>query len=155
MKIKLFVLAAIMTALFITGSLFSQEYQGRNRNDEVGKRDRIKEKLNLTEEQIDKIEDLKLSHRKEIIDLRAEVEKKEVELEELKSNHNFSREAYLSKTNEIISAKNKLEIARANHQMDVYQLLDENQKKEWNKMTRMMHDRKHKEVREIRENNLK
>jgi hypothetical protein len=152
MKSKILVLAAVLAALLISGNLFSQEFREGNRErDEFRNRERIQEKLNLSTEQVDKIEALKLSHRKEMIGLRADVEKKEVELEELKYTLNFSRDAYLNKINEIISAKNKIELARANHQMDVYQLLDDNQKQEWNKMTRMMHERKHKVVRKMRD----
>ena len=152
MKSKILVLAAVLAALLISGNLFSQEFhQGNRERDGMRNRDRIQEKLNLSTEQVDKIEALKLSHRKEMIGLRADVEKKEVELEELKNTLNFSRDAYLNKINEIISAKNKIELARANHQMDVYQLLDDNQKQEWNKMTRMMHERKHKVVRKMRD----
>lgn len=152
MKSKILVLAAVLAALLISGNLFSQEFhQGNRERDGMRNRDRIQEKLNLSTEQVDKIEALKLSHRKEMIGLRADVEKKEVELEELKYTLNFSRDAYLNKINEIISAKNKIELARANHQMDVYQLLDDNQKQEWNKMTRMMHERKHKVVRKMRD----
>jgi hypothetical protein len=152
MKSKILVLAAVLAALLISGNLFSQEFREGNRErDEFRNRERIQEKLNLSTEQVDKIEALKLSHRKEMIGLRADVEKKEVELEELKYTLNFSRDAYLNKINEIISAKNKIELAGANHQMDVYQLLDDNQKQEWNKMTRMMHERKHKVVRKMRD----
>lgn len=152
MKSKILVLAAVLAALLISGNLFSQEFREGNRErDEFRNRERIQEKLNLSTEQVDKIEALKLSHRKEMIGLIADVEKKEVELEELKNTLNFSRDAYLNKINEIISAKNKIELARANHQMDVYQLLDDNQKQEWNKMTRMMHERKHKVVRKMRD----
>ena len=155
MKSKILVLAAVLAALLISGNLFSQEFREGNRErDEFRNRERIQEKLNLSTEQVDKIEALKLSHRKEMIGLRADVEKKEVELEELKYILNFSRDAYLNKINEIISAKNKIELARANHQMDVYQLLDDNQKQEWNKMTRMMHERKHKVVRKMRDRNF-
>ena len=155
MKSKILVLAAVLAALLISGNLFSQEFREGNRErDEFRNRERIQEKLNLSTEQVDKIEALKLSHRKEMIGLRADVEKKEVELEELKNTLNFSRDAYLNKINEIISAKNKIELARANHQMDVYQLLDDNQKQEWNKMTRMMHERKHKVVRKMRDRNF-
>jgi Spy/CpxP family protein refolding chaperone len=85
-----------------------------------------------------------------MIDLRASLEKKEVELAELKNTLNFSRDAYMNKINEIIAAKDKIEIARANHQMDVYQLLTDQQKKEWVKITDRMHDRKHREVRKMR-----
>ena len=155
MKSKILVLAAVLAALLISGNLFSQEFREGNRErDEFRNRERIQEKLNLSTEQVDKIEALKLSHRKEMIGLIADVEKKEVELEELKNTLNFSRDAYLNKINEIISAKNKIELARANHQMDVYQLLDDNQKQEWNKMTRMMHERKHKVVRKMRDRNF-
>ena len=152
MKSKLLVFAVVLAALLISGNLFSQEFhQGNRERDGMRNRDRIQEKLNLSEEQIDKIEALRLSHKKEMINLKADVELKEVELEQLKSSVNFSREAYLNKINEIISAKNRIELAWANHQMDVYQLLDENQKKEWNKTTRMMHERKHKVVRKMRD----
>ena len=155
MKSKLLVFAAVLATLLISGNLFSQEFREGNRErDEFRNRERIQEKLNLSTEQVDKIEALKLSHRKEMIGLIADVEKKEVELEELKYTLNFSRDAYLNKINEIISAKNKIELARANHQMDVYQLLDDNQKQEWNKMTRMMHERKHKVVRKMRDRNF-
>lgn len=152
MKSKILVLGAVLAVLMISGNLFSQEFrQGNRERDEMRKGDRIQEKLNLSDKQVDKIEELKLSHRKEMISLRADIESKEVDQEELKSGLNFTREEYLKKVNEIISAKNKLELARANHQMDVYQLLDDNQKQEWNKMTRMMHERKHKVVRKIRD----
>jgi Spy/CpxP family protein refolding chaperone len=152
MKSKLLVFAVVLAALLISGNLFSQEFHHGNRErDGMRNRDRIQEKLNLSEEQIDKIEALRLSHKKEMINLNADVELKEVELEQLKSSVNFSREAYLNKVNEIITAKNKIALARANHQMDVYQLLDDNQKKEWNKTTRMMHERKHKVVRKMRD----
>lgn len=155
MKSKILVLTAVLGALLISGNLFSQEFrQGNRERDEFRNRERIQEKLNLSDEQVNKIEELKLSHRKEMIGLRADVEKKEVELEELKNSLNFSRDAYLNKINEIISGKNKIELARANHQMDVYQLLDDKQKQEWNKMTRMMHERKHKVVRKMRDRNF-
>ena len=152
MKSKIIIFATVLAALLISGNLFSQEFrQGNRERQEMRKGDRIQEKLNLSDEQVDKIEELKLSHRKEMISLRADIEMKEVDQEELKNGLNFTREEYLKKVNEIISAKNKLELARANHQMDVYQLLDDNQKQEWNKMTRMMHERKHKVVRKMRD----
>ena len=155
MKSKLLVLVTVLAALLISGNLFSQEFrQGNREREEFRNKDRIQEKFNLSSEQVDKIETLKLSHRKDMISLRADIEMKEIELEELKNDVNFSREAYLKKVNEIISVKNKLELARANHQMDIYQLLDENQKQEWNKMTRMMHDKKHRMVRKIRDNDI-
>jgi len=151
MKTNLIILTVFLSALFISGNIYSQEFPGKNREKRMMEfKDKMKDRLNLTDEQMDKIEALKLSHRKEMIDLRANLEKKEVELAELKNTLNFSRDSYMNKINEIIAAKNKIEIARANHQMDVYQLLTDQQKKEWNKITEMMHNTKHREVRKMR-----
>lgn len=155
MKSRIFLFTAILSLIFIAGNIFSQEFRGRERDrDEMGIRDRIEEKLNLTDDQVNKIESLRLDNRKDMIGLRADVEKKEIELEELKNTINYSRDEYLKKVNEIISVKNNIDLARANHQMDIYQLLDENQKKEWNKMTHKMHDRKHRIMRKMKEKSI-
>ena len=151
MKVNSIILTLLLGALFISGTIYAQEFPGKNREKRMMQfKEQVKDRLNLTDEQKDKIETLKFSHQKEMIDLRANLEKKEVELAELKSTVNFSRDAYLNKINEIIAAKNKIEIASANHKMDVYQLLTDQQKKEWVKMTDRMHEMKHREVRKMR-----
>ena len=151
MKTKLIILTVILSTFLISGNIYAQEFPGKNREKRMMEfKDQMKDRLNLTEDQMDKIEALKLTHRKEMIDLRANLEKKEIELAELKNTLNFSRDAYMNKINDIIASKNKIEIARANHQMDVYQLLTDQQKKEWNKMTERMHDMKHRVVRKMK-----
>ena len=151
MKANSIILTLLLSALFITGTIYAQEYSGKSRErHKMEFKEQMKDRLNLTDEQQDKIEALKLSNQKEMIDLKANLEKKEVELAELKNTLNFSRDAYMNKINEIIAAKNKIEIARANHQMDVYQLLTDQQKKEWVKMTNRVHDMRHREFRKMR-----
>ena len=81
-----------------------------------------------------------------MIDLKANLEKKEVEMAELKNKVNYTREEFLNKVNEIISARNSIAISLANHQMDVYQLLDDNQKKEWNKFSGEFGERREKRI---------
>jgi hypothetical protein len=155
MRPKLIFFAAVLTAFLISGNIFSQGFPGgKKEKNEMWNKERIKEKLNLSDEQVDKIEALQLSHRKEMINLKSDVELKEVELTELKSTINFTRDAYLNKVKEIIAAKDKIALAQANHKMDIYQLLDDNQKKEWNKMSGMMHDRKHKMMRKMRDKDI-
>jgi hypothetical protein len=51
---------------------------------------------------------------------------------ELKNKGNYTRDDYLAKTKELIDLKNKIHLARATHQMDVYELLDDSQKEIWN-----------------------
>ena len=131
MKVNSIILTLLLSALFISGTIYAQEFPGKKREKRMMEfKDKMKDKLNLSDEQKDKIETLKFNHQKEMIDLRANLEQKEVELAELKNTLNFSRDAFLNKINEISTAKNKIEIARANHQMDVYQILNDQQKKE-------------------------
>ncbi len=146
MKRKTIVFIAILSAFLVSQSLFAQEMrQGRDRD-----QFKIHQKLNLTEEQQEKADIMKLAHRKEMVDLKANLEKKEIEMAELKNKGNYTREEFLSKTNEIISARNKIALSMANHQMDVYQILDETQKKEWNKFSGNFGERKEKRMMKMR-----
>jgi hypothetical protein len=131
MRTRMFIIIAILSALVISQYLFAQEMTQERHRDQL----KIHQKLNLTEEQQEKAEVLKLTHRKEMIDLKANLEKKELEMAELKNKGNYAREEFLNKVNEIISARNEIAISLANHQMDVYQLFDDTQKKEWNKFS--------------------
>jgi Spy/CpxP family protein refolding chaperone len=109
---------------------------GNGYGDRDGKRDRdrdrIHEKLNLNDEQETKIEDLRISHQKEMIEIKAELGKKELELQELKNKGEYTREEYIGKIKELSEFRNRIQLARANHQMDVYELLDPEQKATWN-----------------------
>lgn len=94
-------------------------------------RDRMEERLNLTEAQIAKVEELRTNHQKKMIDLKANLEKKEVELKALRRSDKLNRSDLLKLTKEISEIKNAMAAEMANHQMDIYELLDNNQKKIW------------------------
>jgi len=146
------VVIAILSAFLISQNLFAQDKMERQID-----RDKfqIHQKLNLTEEQQVKVDALRFGHQKDMIDLKANLEKKEVDMAELKNNGSYTREDFLNKVNEIISAKNKIALSMANHQMDVYQILDENQKKEWNKFSHNFGERREKRVmRKMRDKNV-
>lgn len=71
-----------------------------------------------------------------MVKLRAELELKELEMKKLKTAEKFSRNDVLNLTKEINEIKGKIELARTNHRMDVYDILDANQKKIWIEMDR-------------------
>ena len=113
----------------------------------------LKDQLNLSEEQEKKIEVLKLSHEEVMIKFRTDLELKELEIHKLKSSEKFSRSAMINITKEISAIKNDIALARLNHQMDVYDLLDVSQRKIWldkqdqfghmkHKMKNKMHERR-------------
>jgi Spy/CpxP family protein refolding chaperone len=143
MRIKIFALIAIISALLVSQDLFAQEMMVHKRN---SNQMQIHQKLNLTEEQQDKVDVLRLTHQKEMVDLKANLEKRKIEMAELKNKGNYTREEFLSKTDEIISARNKIALSLANHQMDVYQILDETQKKEWNRFSKNFGERREKRM---------
>ncbi len=143
MKSGLFASIVIVLTVIIVQSGFTQERM-KCRND--GNHFQVFEKLNLTESQQDQIVTLKLTHQMEMIDLKANLQKKKLQMAELKNNGNYTREAFIDNVEAINSVKNEIAISRANFQMDIYQLLDDNQKKEWNKCSFNFGERKQKRM---------
>ena len=92
------------------------------------------EKLNLTDEQKAAVEKLKLKHQEEMIDLKADLEKKELALKELTNNGNYSRDDFVNAVKAISAAKNNIALSFANHRMDIYELLTPEQKKTFDNM---------------------
>jgi Spy/CpxP family protein refolding chaperone len=138
---KLF--AALIAGFFVLSAtnIPAQGYgygRGFGERDGFRDRDRIHEKLNLSEEQKSKIEDLKIDHRREMIELKSELEIKELELQELRVKGNYTRDEYIAKVTELGEIRNKMNLAKANHQMDIYALLDNSQKEIWNEMQKIL-----------------
>ncbi|RKY95870.1 MAG: hypothetical protein DRQ13_06495 [Ignavibacteriae bacterium] len=92
------------------------------------------EKLNLTDTQKDAVEELHFSHKREMIDLKAALELKQLDKQELLNKGNYTRDDYLGKVTALSNAKDKMALAKANHRMDVYDLLTEEQRKTFDEM---------------------
>ena len=134
---NLFVLMVAGVFILSALSVLGQGYgYGNDYGDKDGKRyrdkDRIHEKLNLTDEQENKIEGLRINHQKQMIDFRAELDKKELELQELNNKGEYTRDEFIAKIKELSEIRNRMQLAGANHQMDIYELLDPEQKATWN-----------------------
>jgi Spy/CpxP family protein refolding chaperone len=131
MKSKIFLIVFALLSL----PLISQGYAQRQRMEMKEKmQERMEAKLNLTDAQKAKIDELRTNHQKKMIDLKANLEKKELELRSLRQSDKLNRNDFLKLTKEISEIKNSIAQERANHQMDVYELLDNNQKKIWREM---------------------
>ena len=125
-------LIIVLSVLFMI-SVFNQQVLSQKRDHSKSKNYRMdmKAQLNLSEDQEKKIEALKLSQEEKMIKLKSEMELKDLEMRKLKSSDKFSRTEIINLTKDINAIKNEMALARANHQMDVYDLLDENQRKIW------------------------
>jgi len=148
-KIQIIAIAfSFIVMLFVSPSIYGQMGM-QNPGQKMHKSDFHKgdfkkmmfEKLNLTDEQKDAVEKLKLKHQSEMIDLKADLEKKELAMKELKNSGNYSREEFVSTVKSISTAKNNIAISMANHRMDVYELLTPEQKKTFDNMNPMFEGR--------------
>ena len=128
MKKLIFVLAV----LFAVASLNQEAYSQKGDNPKSKNfRMNLKEQLNLSEDQEKKIEALRLTQEESMIKFRSDLELKKLEIRKLKASDNFSRSEMINRTKEINAIKNNMALTRVNHQMDVYELLDESQRKIW------------------------
>ena len=136
-KLNLAGIAAILfIALISTQFSYGQmERRGMNQGDH---HKMMMEKLNLTDTQKEAVEVLHFSHKREMIDLKAALEKKQLDKQELLSKGNYTRDDYLGKVTSVSDAKDKMAIAKANHRMDVYDLLTEEQRKTFDEMKGQM-----------------
>ncbi len=129
-KMKYLKCATLSLILLLSISISSYP-QMRERQRPDGFREKIKEQLNLTPEQEKKISELRLNHQERMIDLKSELEKKELQKEKILSNDQITRNDMLKITNEINEIRNRIDTERMNQEMDVYENLDNNQKMIW------------------------
>ena len=132
-KLNLAGIAAILfIALISTQISYGQmERRGMNQGDH---HKMMMEKLNLTDTQKEAVEELHFSHKREMIDLKAALDLKQLDKQELLSKGNYTRDDYLGKVTALSNAKDKMALAKANHRMDVYDLLTEEQRKTFDEM---------------------
>jgi Spy/CpxP family protein refolding chaperone len=108
------------------------------------------EQLNLNEDQKSKIQELRLQHQKSMVDLNAELKNHQLALKEIKMKKDFSRSEYLSAVEKLNEVKNKISTSHANHRMDVYEQLDNEQREKFLMMGDRMRDKAYKKHRPMR-----
>ena len=129
MKTKIFSLVLILAIIGLySGTTYSQD-KTRPKKEFFGQQ--MMQKLNLTDEQKTKIEDARLNHQKQMIDLKANLEKKMLALKELRVKGNLDRNNVIAAVKDINQAKNDIAIARVNNMMDIYDILTPEQRKTW------------------------
>ncbi len=85
----------------------------------------------MTAEQLDKMDGLRMSNIKETAPIRADLRIKEMELAALWRADKLDAKKIVAKVKEIGDLRAKLELAQVNHQLDIYNLLTPEQRKAW------------------------
>jgi len=128
---KTIIISTLTAIILFFGINSDLSAQPRHKFKERITRERIIDKLNLTEEQKDKISELRSSHQKKMADYKAELEKAKIDLRDLQNSDELNRNNIISAVEKINSIKNQMAIERTNHRMDIYELLNDEQKEIW------------------------
>lgn len=131
------IIYSVIIFIVLSGLISNVDAQRRFRDKDGMPTRNLIEKLNLTDTQKEKFDEFRFNHQKSMIDLRADLQQKLLELNKYKSGGNLNRSKVISLTKEINEIRNKMALARANHQMDIYELLDDTQRKIWQDNMRM------------------
>lgn len=84
--------------------------------------------LDLDDETVKKIKELKLKHREEMIDYRSKVEKAKLELERILMEDRLDTRKLLSRYKEIAKLKEEIEIKKIEHKVNIYDLIPDDNK---------------------------
>jgi hypothetical protein len=142
-------LAVSLVLVMLLGSFgFAQM---RNRSERSDMRDMMKKKLQLTDEQSKKIDQLRYNFQEKMIDLNAQLKKKELERKKMIAGDNFNRADLVNITKDIQDIRNNIGLEFVNHQMDVYDNLNGNQKQIFKDMILKMDRMKFKVKNQIRD----
>ncbi len=91
----------------------------------------IFKKLNLTDQQKDKIRDLRNDFQKKMIDLKANLQKSRLDLKDLRQQSKLNRSDVIAAVEKINKDRDAISLAVANHMLDIYEVLTPEQQKIW------------------------
>ncbi|OGC93475.1 MAG: hypothetical protein A2W25_05675 [candidate division Zixibacteria bacterium RBG_16_53_22] len=99
-----------------------------------GKMIAVAEKLGLTDQQVEQLQNLKIQHQKEMIRLKADLQLARLELKEVMMKARLDEKAALAKQDRISNIKSGIDRARLEHKIASRKVLNEEQLAKWSKM---------------------
>lgn len=131
MKFKYFLLAFIFISFFTIDIGNAQTAEGKLKQERLKLAAKKHEKLNLTEEQKEKIQDLKLKLQKELLPIQAELRNAEAELKTMLLEKQPDLRAVNKKIDQISKLQADIKKLKIRHQFDVRNLLTPEQQKKF------------------------
>ena len=125
---KIFVFLMAVSFVF-AGNLFAQKNQVGPKN--PARHNAFMQQLNLTEQQEAKFNNIQNDHQKEAIDLRAEIQKNQLEIKSMMQSGNIDEGKLKSLTNKNSELHAQMQNSRTEMWLKINNILDQNQKKIW------------------------
>ena len=91
------------------------------------------EELDLSDTQVDQINNLRYAHQEEMIDFRSRVEKNRLEIQKLMGEDQIDTEKVIELSEQSSTIQAEMKRSKVNMWIGIYNLLDDNQKKTWAK----------------------
>jgi len=93
----------------------------------------MQKRFNLSDKQVESVQTLRNALDKDMIDLKAEMERLKLEKRDLFQSDNFSKSSLKAIEEKLIAQQTKIRMKHLDFRMSVYDLLDDKQKEEWKK----------------------
>lgn len=123
------IIVSLLSIIILTTLVYAQQ---ERRDGSKGKgMDRIIKNLNLSADQQKSLEDMRIGQKKKMIEIKADLEKAELDLEAIENKDNINKSEYLNQIEKLNSIRNKMSIERANHHLAFLEILTPEQRKEW------------------------
>ena len=130
-KMKKAIITVILTLLMGFGHLNQAQNSEKLKDMPAFQKGRILKSLNLSEEQLKKVEDFRYEHQSKMIELKSEFQKNRLKIHKMMSNNEINSKDIL----DITAANNKLQgdikTSFVKMWIKVYEILDKDQQKIW------------------------
>lgn len=124
------IILIIILSIF-SGSLFAQKPFKNKPDKNIIMHERIIQKLNLTEDQLKKLNQIKFSFEENRIELFAKLQKNRLEMKKMVKSSEINNSELLKLTEEGSRLSAELDKSRTKMWLDIYDILDDEQKVIW------------------------
>ena len=126
------IIAAMIALMFVTVAstgIYAQTPKGMMNKKGPVMREKIFDKLNLSDAQKDQIAKLRTDFQTKMVDLKANLQKDKIALKALRNKDEVTRSEVITAVEAVNKSKNAIALAWANHIMDIRDILTPEQRK--------------------------
>lgn len=141
MKRYLIVVVSVLMSVFVILPLTLQADRGMQGKDMMGEGMKMGgwhhdwlSNLNLDEEVLQKMQEMRLKNKERMLELKNQIEKKELEMEKVLMDKKLDFKKILSINDEIAALRQKISRGRLENKIEMYKLLPDEKKEEARKM---------------------
>lgn len=94
---------------------------------------RVQKMLKLSDEQSVEFNDIKYNHQLSVVDIQSEIQKNRIEVKKMMADNKIDSDKLLQLTNTNNELQGKIKTSRTQMWLDVYNILNDDQKETWKK----------------------